>query len=163
MVSAKHASSNWPQGVSPSYGNGFRQGKRKALIGVGIKPTTSAWNQNCSTDGVTKETGTGCVYWDSYSSLIDYSIDFQGYAVNFEPFDCSYVINGDHFGFFFGGGGGVRVRNRVRLDGLLAKKRWYSWKKGTCSAIIASWKIFLRFWSEQITADVDCVHMLIYI
>lgn len=39
--------------------------------------------------------------------LIDYSIDFQGYAVNFEPFDCSYVINGDHFGFFFGGGGGL--------------------------------------------------------
>ena len=106
MVSAKHASSNRPQSVSPSYGNGFSQGKRKTLIRVGIKPTTFAWNHNCSTDGTTKETGTGREHWDSYSSLIDYSTDFQCYAVNLVPFPCSYVIIiDDHFGFFLGEGG----------------------------------------------------------
>lgn len=37
------------------------------------------------------------------------------------PFACSYVINGDHFGFFVGVGW-VKVRIKVRLGVLLAKK-----------------------------------------
>ena len=59
LVSAKHASSRRSWSVSPSYGNESRQGKRKTLIEMGTEPTTFALDHNGSTDGATKETGTG--------------------------------------------------------------------------------------------------------